>query len=175
MVCRRSNAERSNSSGSRTASAPRSQDASPRGREHPGRSGLDRGDKGNFGLAFGGSCGRVQMRAYLGHDLFGAAGPRLPAAFAAGAASAAPGWWRGPDGDLVPGDLLVDGDGHGSPRRIAEAALSAVFVLMGRKVVLYQPPRSQPRSVMGEPTGLGAGRQISTFSGRRDRTSAARR
>jgi hypothetical protein len=105
---------------------------------------------------------------YLGHDLFGAAGPRLPAALTAGAASATPGWWRGPDGDLVPCDLLVDGDGHGSPRRIAEAAPSAVFVPMGRKVSLRYPPRrSQPRSVMGEPTGLGAGSQISTFSGRR--------
>jgi hypothetical protein len=59
--------------------------------------------------------GRVQVGSDLGHDLLGAADPGLPAAFAAGAALAALGSGRGPDGDLVPGDLLVDGDGHGSP------------------------------------------------------------
>lgn len=63
----------------------------------------------------GSSYGRVQVRSYIGHDLLGAAGPRVPAALAAGAALAALGWGRGPDGDLVPGDLLVDGDGHGAP------------------------------------------------------------
>src|SRR6266508_2414567 len=68
-----------------------------------------------FRLCLGSSYGRVQVRSNLGHDLLGAADPRLPAALAAGAALAALGWGRGPDGDLVPGDLLVDGDGHGSP------------------------------------------------------------
>jgi hypothetical protein len=63
-----------------------------------------------------GRCqGRVQVGSYLGHDLLGTANPRLPAALAAAAAVAALGWGRGPDGDLVPGDLLVDGDGHGAP------------------------------------------------------------
>jgi len=63
----------------------------------------------------GSAEGRVQVGSYLGHDLLGAADPGLPAAFAAGVALAALGSGRGPDGDLVPGDLLVDGDGHGSP------------------------------------------------------------
>ena len=55
----------------------------------------------------------LQVGSDLGHDLLGAANRRRPAAFAAGTALAAPGWGRGPHGDLVPGDLLVDGDGHG--------------------------------------------------------------
>src|SRR5829696_9407838 len=60
------------------------------------------------------SCqGRLQVDSDLGHDLLGAANRRRPAAFAAGAVLAAPGSGRGPHGDLVPGDLLVDGDGHG--------------------------------------------------------------
>jgi hypothetical protein len=63
----------------------------------------------------GGGYSRVQVGSYLGHDLLGAADPRLPAAFAAGAALATLDSGHGPDGDLVPGDLLVDGDGHGSP------------------------------------------------------------
>jgi hypothetical protein len=46
--------------------------------------------------------GRVQVGSDLGHDLLGAADPGLPAALAAGAALAARGWGRGPDGDLVP-------------------------------------------------------------------------
>src|SRR5829696_5713783 len=60
------------------------------------------------------SCqGPLQVGSDLGHDLLGAANRRRPAAFAAGTALAAPGWGRGPHGDLVPGDLLVDGDSHG--------------------------------------------------------------
>src|SRR6266498_2769475 len=59
MVCRRStssrrrrrsSAERSNSSGYRTASASRSQDASPKERERAGRSALGRCGRGNFRL-----------------------------------------------------------------------------------------------------------------------------
>jgi hypothetical protein len=60
------------------------------------------------------------MRAYLGHDLLGASGPRPPAACAVGATSATAGWWRGPDGDLVPSDLLIDRDRHVAPRRSVE-------------------------------------------------------
>src|SRR6266511_3342349 len=61
MVCRRStssrrrrrsSAERSNSSGYRTASASRSQDASPKERERAGRSALGRCGRGNFRLGF---------------------------------------------------------------------------------------------------------------------------
>jgi hypothetical protein len=55
------------------------------------------------------------MGSDLGHDLLGTADPRRPAAFAAGATLAAGGSARRPDGDLVPGDLLIHGDGHGSP------------------------------------------------------------
>jgi hypothetical protein len=66
----------------------------------------------------GGCYRRVQVGSDLGHDLLGAADPRLPTAFAAGAALAALGSRRGPDGDLVPSDLLVDGDGHGHPRSV---------------------------------------------------------
>jgi hypothetical protein len=63
-----------------------------------------------------GSCqGCFEVGSDLGHDLFGAADPRLPATFAAGAALAALGSGRGSDGDLVPRDLLVDGDAHESP------------------------------------------------------------
>jgi len=69
-------------------------------------------------VRLGGSYGRVQVGSYFGHDLLGAADPRVPAAFAAGAALAAVGWWCGPDGDLVPGDLRVDGDGHGHLRSV---------------------------------------------------------
>jgi hypothetical protein len=62
------------------------------------------------------SCqGRVQVGSDLGHDLLGATDLGLPAANAAGAALAAVGSGCRPDGDLVPGDLLVDGDGYGSP------------------------------------------------------------
>jgi hypothetical protein len=75
-----------------------------------------------------GRCqGCFEVGSYLGHDLLGAADPRLPAALAAGVALAEFGSGRGSHGDLVPGDLLVDGDGHG---------------------------RSD-RSVMAEPTQLG--------------------
>jgi len=66
-------------------------------------------------VRLGGSYGRVQVGSYFGHDLLGAADPRRPAAFATGAALAGVGWARRPDGDLVPGDLRVDGDGHGAP------------------------------------------------------------
>jgi hypothetical protein len=58
--------------------------------------------------------------SYFGHDLLGAADLRLPAAFAAGATLAGFGWGRGPDGDLVPGDLLVDGDGHGHLQSVGD-------------------------------------------------------
>jgi hypothetical protein len=62
-----------------------------------------------------GRCqGCFEVGSYLGHDLLGAADPRLPAALAAGVALAEFGSGRGSHGDLVPGDLLVDGDGHGS-------------------------------------------------------------
>jgi hypothetical protein len=61
-----------------------------------------------------GSCeGLIQVGSHLGHDLLDAADPRLPAAFATGVTLAGFGWARGPDDDLVPGDLLVDEDGHG--------------------------------------------------------------
>jgi hypothetical protein len=81
-----------------------------------------------------GRCeGRFQVGSYLRHHLLGTADPRLPAAFAAGVALAASGSGRGPHGDLVPGDLLVDGDGHGSP---------------------------QIGGVMAEPIHVGASRQI---------------
>ena len=60
-----------------------------------------------------GSCeGLIEVGSHLGHDLLDAAGPRLPAAFATGVTLAGFGWGRGPDDDLVPGDLLVDEDGH---------------------------------------------------------------
>jgi hypothetical protein len=48
----------------------------------------------------------------LGHDLLGTADPRLPAAFAANATLTAFGSTGEPNGDLVPGDLFVHGDGH---------------------------------------------------------------
>jgi hypothetical protein len=68
-----------------------------------------------------GSCqGRLQVGSDLGHDLLGAADPRLPAALAAGVTLAALGSGRGPDGDLVPGDLLVDRDGHGHLRSVGD-------------------------------------------------------
>jgi hypothetical protein len=51
----------------------------------------------------------------LGHDLLGAADPRFPAACAASAALAALGSPCEPNGDLVPGDLFVNGDGYGAP------------------------------------------------------------
>jgi hypothetical protein len=83
--------------------------------------------------------GRVQVGSYLGHDLLGAADPRLPAAFAAGAALAALGSGRGPDGDLVPGDLLVDGDGHGHLRSVG----------YGRTYPLGKPVTNLPAGVPG--------------------------
>jgi len=69
-------------------------------------------------VRLGGSYGRVQVGSHFGHDLLGAADPRRPAAFAAGAALAGVGWARRSDGDLVPGDLRVDGDGHGHLRSV---------------------------------------------------------
>jgi hypothetical protein len=53
------------------------------------------------------------MGSDLRHDLLGTADPRGPAALAAGVPLAALGSAHGPDGDLVSGDLLVNGDGHG--------------------------------------------------------------
>jgi hypothetical protein len=68
-----------------------------------------------------GSCqGRFQVGSDLGHDLLGTADPRLPATFAAGATLAALGSARGPDGDLVPGNLLVDRDGHGHLQSVGD-------------------------------------------------------
>jgi hypothetical protein len=60
-----------------------------------------------------GSCeGLIEVGSHLGHDLLDAADPRLPAAFATGVTLAGFGWGRGPDDNLMPGDLLVDEDGH---------------------------------------------------------------
>jgi hypothetical protein len=68
-----------------------------------------------------GSCdGRLQVGSYLGHDLLGAADVRLPAAFAAGATLAGFGSGRWPDGDLVSGDLLINGDGHGHLQSVGD-------------------------------------------------------
>jgi hypothetical protein len=68
-----------------------------------------------------GCCeGRLQVGSYFGHDLLGAADLRLPAAFAAGATLVAFGSGRRPDGDLVPGDLLINGDGHGHLQSVGD-------------------------------------------------------
>ncbi len=105
---------------------------------------------------------RVQMRADLGHDLLGASGSRPPAAFAAGAASATPGWWRGPDGDLVPGDLLIDRNGHVAPRRSVEGARSVVFAWLGR---CRRSSNHQTGTAVGvaESTGMGGRSPNPTF------------
>src|SRR5215213_3068655 len=60
------------------------------------------------------------MGSHLGHDLLDAADRRLPAAFATGATLAGFGRGRGPDDDLVPGDLLVDEDGHSHLQSVGE-------------------------------------------------------
>jgi hypothetical protein len=68
-----------------------------------------------FHLPLGRCEGRLQVGSDLGHDLLGAADPRLPAACTASSTLAAPGSTCQPNGDLVPGDLFVHGDGHGAP------------------------------------------------------------
>ena len=114
-------------------------------------------------VRLGGSYGRVQVGSYFGHDLLGAADPRVPAAFAAGAALAAVGWWCGPDGDLVPGDLRVDGDGHGHLRSVGygrtyslgepEANLPARLRAGGRS---RWPGRAEVGAGAGRSAGRGA-------------------
>jgi hypothetical protein len=90
----------------RSATPPRASGASVRA----GRSGAGLGRLSHWPH---GSCeGLIQVASHLGHDLLDAADPRLPTAFAAGVTLAGFGWARGPDDDLVPGDLLVDEDGH---------------------------------------------------------------
>jgi hypothetical protein len=68
-----------------------------------------------------GSCeGLIEVGSQLGHDLLDAADRRLPAAFATGVTLAGFSWGRGPDDDLVPGDLLVDEDGHGHLQSVGD-------------------------------------------------------
>jgi hypothetical protein len=96
----------------------------------------------------GSAEGYVQVGSDLGHDLLGAADPGLPAAFAAGAALAALCSGRGPDGDLVPGDLLVDGDGHGSPP-IGQVWPNLPTWEAGHQVARWGPGHSVGRGGLG--------------------------
>jgi hypothetical protein len=111
-----------------------------------------------------GSCeGLIEVTSHLGHDLLDGADPRLPAAFATGVALAGFGWGRGPDDDLVPGDLLVDEDGH-----------SHLSVGDGRTYLLGKPVTKFPGRgsyVVGRdrlaPPGLGVGDGRNTSSAQR--------
>lgn len=64
-------------------------------------------------LPLGSGEGRLQVGSDLGHNLLGTTDLRLPAAFTAGTTLAGLGSARGPDGNPVPGHLLVHGDAHG--------------------------------------------------------------
>jgi hypothetical protein len=107
----------------------------------------------------GGSCQDCfEVGSDLGHDLLGAADPRLPAALADGVALAAVGSGRGSHGDRVPGDLLVDGDGHGT----SDQSVMAEPTPLGKPITKFSVGSSMRSVTVGLVTprqGAGADRR----------------
>jgi hypothetical protein len=100
-----------------------------------------------------GSCeGLIEVGSHLGHDLLDAADRRLPAAFATGVTLAGFGWGRGPDDDLMPGDLLVDEDGHSHLQSVGDGRtylLGKLLTQISRSGQLCDPSRSACSARLG--------------------------
>jgi hypothetical protein len=112
--------------------------------------------------------GRLQVGSYLGHNLFGTTDLRLPAAFTAGTTLAGLGSARGPDGNPVPGHLLVHGDAHGHLPSVGE---SQTYPL-GKPATKFLTPGPPMRCVaialvcQGRAGAAGSDRQCAATYGR---------